>query len=116
MKQSTKILWTILSLGLIYSFFRLFSGHGGSGLYDFFDAVTYSSIIIFIASLTIILFNIRKLGKHKDTIVFLLLGLPLTISAMSDQIRYINYNKEPDLKAEYPNPVNQTHLKLTALE
>jgi hypothetical protein len=115
MKLSTKILWTILSLGLIYSFFRLFSGHGGSGLYDFFDAAIYSSLILFIASLTILLFNIRTLGKHKDTLVFLFLGLPLTISATRDQIRYINYNKKPHLKAEYPSPVNQTQFKTDSI-
>jgi hypothetical protein len=115
MKQSTKILWTILSLGLIYSVIRLFSGHGGSGLYNFLDALSYSSIILFIASLIILLVNIRKLGKHNDTVIFLLLGLPLTISATSDQIDYINYNREPDLTAEYQRPVNQPQFKADSL-
>ena len=107
MKRSTKILISILIGGILYSFFRMFTGQGGSGLYDFFDAVVYSSIILFLASLVILLFNIKSYKKHWDTFVFLLLGLPLTAMAIRGAINQLHDNGTPDLSVKYELPVDR---------
>ena len=86
MKKTTKILIAILICGIIYSFIRMFSGSGGSGLYDFFDAIIYSSIVICISALIVLISNIKKLRKHLDTFVFFIIGLPLTIIAIQSEI------------------------------
>lgn len=91
----------------MYSFFRMFTGQGGSGLYDFFDALVYSSIVLFLASLTVLLFNIKNYKQHWDTIIFLLVGLPLTITAIRGTIDQIHYNRTPDLSVKYELPVSR---------
>ena len=107
MKKSTKILIAILICGIIYSFIRMFSGTGGSGLYDFFDAIIYSSIAICISALIVLIFNLRKLRKHLDTFIFLIIGLPLTILAIQSKINSIHSNRIPDLSIKYERPVSK---------
>ena len=106
MKPSSKFLAGLLILGFLYSFYRLFSGRGGSGLGDFIDGLSYTSIILFIASLTIIVFNFKRLKKYGDTFLFLLLGLPITVMAATGIIRNITYNRTPDLTPKYPRPIS----------
>ena len=107
MKLSTKFLLTILILGLLYSIYKLFTSQGGGGLGDFVDGLGYTSLFLFFASLTIIIFHIRQIKKYADTFLFLLLGLPMTIMAASGAIQNFNYNKKPDLTAKYPRPYSQ---------
>ena len=107
MKPTTKFLATLLVIGLVYSVFKLFTGQGGSGLGDFIDGLGYTSLIIFFASLTIIVFNFRHLKQQSSTFLFLLLGLPMTIMATGGIVRDFRYNKKPDLSATYPRPVTQ---------
>jgi len=107
MKKSTKILIAILICGVIYSFIRLFSGSGGSGMYDFFDAVVYSSIVIFISALTIFIYNVKKIKEHLDTFFFLLISLPLTIIAIQSEIQSKHSNRMPDLSIKYVLPVDR---------
>jgi hypothetical protein len=107
MKKSSKLLTLTLIIGLLYSFFRMFTGQGGSGLYDFFDALVYSSIVLFLASLTVLLFNIKNYKQHWDTVIFLLVGLPLTIVAIRGTIDQIHYNRTPDLSVKYELPVSR---------
>ena len=106
MKKSTKILIAILAFGLIYSFYKLFTGQGGSGLYDFIDALVYVSIALFLSSLLVLLFNIKQYKQHFDSLFFLLLGLPLTISAIQSTIENYYYNRTPDLSVKYRRPVS----------
>ena len=105
MKLSTKFLIVISGLGLLYSFIRLFSGQGGSGLEDFNDGLALTCLVIFISALVIIVFNLRHLKKHIDTFVFLLVGLPMTIIIAKSTIANIDYNRTPDLSPKYPRPV-----------
>lgn len=105
MKRSTKFLLAISGLGFLYSFIRLFSGQGGSGLEDFFDALAFTCLIIFIAALVIILFNLRHLKKHIDTFIFLLVALPMTIIISKNVVANIEYNQTPNLSPKYPRPV-----------
>lgn len=107
MKPTTKFLATLLGIGLVYSFFRLFTGQGGSGLGNFIDGLGYTSLIIFSASLTIIVFNLRHLNQQSSNFLFLFLGLPMTIMATVGIVRNFRYNKKPDLSATYPRPVTQ---------
>lgn len=107
LKRTTKILITILICAVVYSFYRAFTGQGGSGLYDFFDAATYSSIVIFLVSLTILIVNIKDYRKHWDTALFLVLGLPLTYSAIYATIDQYHYNRTPDLSVKYALPVSR---------
>ena len=107
MKKSSKFLISVLIIGLLYSFFRMFTGQGGSGLYDFFDALVYSSIVLFLASLIVLLFNIKNYKQHWDAIIFLLVGLPLTITAIRETIDQIHYNRTPDLSVKYELPVSR---------
>ena len=107
MKRTTKILITILICAVVYSFYRAFTGQGGSGLYDFLDAVTYSSVVIFLISLIILIVNIKDYKKHWDTALFLVLGLPLTYSAIRGTIDQYHYNRTPDLTARYSLPVSR---------
>src|SRR5215831_4458987 len=104
MKLSTILLATILGLGLLYSIYKLFNGHSGSGLGDFTDGLGYTSLILFVVSSTIILVRIRQIKKYADTFLFLLLGMPMTIMAANGLIDNITYNRTPDLAAKYPRP------------
>ena len=104
MKLSTKLLVTILGLGLLYSIYKLFTGQGGGGLGDFFYGLGYTSLILFVTSLTIIVFHIRQIKKYADTFLFLLLGLPMSIMAANGLVHNINYNRIPDFTAKYPRP------------
>jgi len=106
MKKSTKVLIAILAFGLIYSFYRLFTGQGGSGLYDFIDALVYVSIALFLSAFFVLLFNIKQYKQHWDSLFFLLLGLPLTISAVMSTIENYHYNRTPDLSVKYSRPVS----------
>lgn len=107
MKKSTKLLTSILIIGLLYSFFRIFTGQGGSGLYDFFDALVYSSIVLFLVSLIVLLFSIKIYRQHWDTVIFLLVGLPLTVTAIRGTIEQTHYNRTPDLSVKYELPVSR---------
>jgi hypothetical protein len=104
MKLSTKLLVAILGLGLLYSIYKFFNGQGGSGLGDFVDGLGYTSLLLFIASLIIIVLHIREINKYSDTFLFLLLGLPMTIMAANGLVHNINYNRTADLTAKYPRP------------
>ena len=84
-------------LGISYSIYKLLTGQGGSGLEDFFDGLGYTSLILFSVSLIIIVINIRRLKKHFDTFLFLLLGLPMTIIAVGGIVRNFRYNRNHDL-------------------
>lgn len=107
MKFSTKLLFSILGLGLFYSFYKMFTGQGGSGLGDFIDALTYTSIILFLTSFIIIVFHIRQIKKYADTFLFLLLGLPMTMMAANGLVQNINSNRKPDLTAKYLRPFSK---------
>ena len=115
MKPSTKFLVTILGLGLLFSIFRLFTGQGGSGLGNFIDGLGYTSLILFVASFTIIVFHIQRIKKYADTFFFLLLGLPMTIIAANGLVHNIYYNRTPDLKAKYPRPFSQNIFLMDSL-
>ncbi|HEY3386876.1 MAG TPA: hypothetical protein VGK46_10220 [Saprospiraceae bacterium] len=107
MKRSSKILFYILVSGVFYSFFRMFTGHGGSGLYDFFDALVYSSIVLFTASLIVLLLNLKNYKQQGHTIIFMIIGLPLTVIAIRGTIAEIHYNRSPDLSVKYEIPVSR---------
>ncbi|MBL0145645.1 MAG: hypothetical protein IPP48_07685 [Chitinophagaceae bacterium] len=111
MKTSTIFLTSILVIGLLYSIYRLFNGHGGSGLEDSFEALVYTSIFLFISSLIIILPNVRNFRKNLAAFVFLLLGLPMTLIATLGLIQRINYNRPVDLSPKYARPVNDIQYK-----
>src|SRR5688572_55132 len=115
MKLTSKILTAILIIGTVYSFYRAFTGEGGSGLYDFVDAISYSSVVLFIVSLTIILINVRHLRRHIDTIIFLIIGLPLTFTTAMGELNYYDYNRDPDLTVKYPRLVSEEQFKLDSL-
>jgi hypothetical protein len=107
LKRTTKLLIAILVFGIIYSFYKAFTGQGGSGLYDFFDAIVYSSIAIFLTSLTILILNTSNYKNHWDTALFVLLGLPLTFSAIRGAIDEYHYNRTPDLTVKYETPISR---------
>ncbi len=107
MKHTSKFLTLILISGLIYSIYCLYTGHGGSGLYDAIDVLGYSSIILFISSLMILCFNIRHPSKQMGTIIFMFIGLPMTFMWILGTIENIHYNREPDLLPKYPVPVSK---------
>jgi hypothetical protein len=90
-------------------------GEGGSDLYDFVDAISYSSVVLFIVSLTIILINLRHLKQHIDTIIFMIIGLPLTFTTVKGELSYYDYNRDPDLTVKYPRPVNQEQFSIDSL-
>ena len=108
MKLSTKILASILGLGIFYSFYKLFTGTGGGGLGDFFDVLGYTSIILCVISLFILLINLRNFKRHIDTFVFFLIGLPMTVMATGSIIENISYIRPVDLTPKYLRPVNET--------
>jgi hypothetical protein len=111
MVRSTRILSIILVLGIVYSFYRAFSGQGGSGLYDFFDALSYSSIALSVVAAILIVINFRDLKNHWPAIIFFLIGLPLTLTSIFDVIGEIEYNRAPDLSAKYDLPVTKEQFR-----
>jgi hypothetical protein len=94
----------------------MFTGQGGSGLYDFFDGLAYTSILLFVTSLTIIVFRIRQIKQYASAFLFLLLGLPMTIAAVNGLVQNIYYNRTPDLKSKYPRPFNQSAFLADSLK
>lgn len=107
MKRSTKFLSSILILGILYSIYKLFNGEGGGGLDDFFDGLVHTSLLLFFASLTMIVFNIRHLKKQGSSLLFLCIGLPMTIMVAGNIIRNIQFNRNPDLTPKYERPYDQ---------
>lgn len=107
MTRSVKILTSILICGLVYSFYRAFTGEGGSGLGDLFDALMYSSIALFIVSFIIVVVNIKDLRNHWPTFIFLLIGFPLTLDFVLGVIAEEEYNRTPDLSVKYELPVTR---------
>jgi hypothetical protein len=107
MIRTVKILTSILIGGLLYSFYRAFTGHGGSGLYDFFDALMYSSIVLFIVSLIILTVNFRDLRNHWPAFIFMLIGFPLTLNLALEIIADAEFNRTTDLSVKYELPVTR---------
>ncbi len=116
MRPSTKLLFTILGLGLFYSSYKLFTSQGGGGLGGFYDSLGYTSLILFLAALTILLSHIQEIKKHSDTLIFLLLGLPMTIIAAKELVHNIAYNRTPDLTPKYSRPFSQTIFTTDSLQ
>lgn len=106
MKQTTKFLFSILVLGIIYSVIRLSIGKNGSGLDDSIDGIIYTSVFLFLSSLIIIIFNYKKLKTEIITLVFLIIGLPLTILFLKGVLLKIESNRIPDLTVKYSRPVS----------
>jgi len=100
------MLAVVFTAGVVYSFYKLFSGHGGSGLYDFVDAITYSSVVLFFASAAVLLTRIGQLKDQHGAILFLLIGLPLTITLANQEIENYRYDLPPDLTPPYSRPVS----------
>jgi hypothetical protein len=107
MVRTVKILTTILICGLFYSFYRAFTGEGGSGLYDLLDALTYSSIALFTVSLVILVINIKDFKIHWPAFIFLLIGAPLTLDFVLGMIAEAEYNRTPNLSVKYELPVTR---------
>lgn len=107
MVRTVRIMTSILIGGLIYSFYRAFTGEGGSGLYDFFDALTYSSVALFIVSLMILVVKIRDFRNHWPAFIFLLIGFPLTLDLALGIISNAEYNRTPDLSVKYKLPITR---------
>jgi len=106
MKRSTIFLVIVLGLGLLYSIYKLLTGQGSGGFADFFEGLGYTSLLLVIASLTIIVFNIRQVKKYAGTFIFLLLGLPMTIIGVNNFVDNINHNRSPNLTERYPRSVS----------
>lgn len=78
MKKSPRILLAIFVVGLTTSFIRLLTGTGGSGIGDFLDAIVYSSIILFLASIMIMILGFNQLKSNTTIWFFLLISVPFT--------------------------------------
>ena len=85
----------------------MLNDQGGDSLGNVIDGAGYVSILIFITALIIIIANIQNVKKHGDTILFLFLGLPMTITAVKNTIETVHFNRVPDLSIKYPRPVDQ---------
>lgn len=107
MKGTTKFLTTVLIIVIIYSVYKLFTGQGGSGLYDFVAALHYGSIFLFLCSLTILLLNYKDLNNQIGTVIFLILSLPFTLSSAIGLFNFMDYNRNPNLVARYSIPVTR---------
>ena len=106
MKNTNKFLLTILGLGILISIGKLNSGEGGSGLEGFAYALIGTSFVLFFTSLVILIFNIRHIRSHKDTFLFLLLGLPFTLDTSKKFVERTYYNRTPDLSPKYNRPLS----------
>jgi len=115
MKKTTKLLFIISGLGIVYTLYKTLTGHGGSGLYAGIEAISNSSIVIFIVSLGILLYNVKTLKSQGETLIFLLIGLPLTLLSISEIVVNINSNKTPELSPRYPRPIEQFEYKQDSL-
>jgi hypothetical protein len=71
------------------------------------DALVYSSVVLFLSALIVFLINIKHYRRHLDALVFLLIGLPLTVVAIRGTIESIHYNRTPDLVVKYKLPVTR---------
>lgn len=116
MKWPSKLLLIIFILGLIYSFFELVTAQDGtSAYYDVTNALTYSSIILFVASLIVLLINIKHLKYHLIAVFFLAISTPLTVSGIKYSINYLHYNRNPDLSVKYNMPVSREQYLLDSI-
>ena len=105
MRQTTKILLSLLVLGIIYSAIKLFTGKNGSGLSESIDGMVITSVLLFFCALIILIYNHKKLKSELTTIVFLIISLPLTFLFLKGGLLNIESNRTPDLKAKYSRPV-----------
>jgi len=53
-----KILYGILAIGILISFFHIFNDKGGSGFRNVIDTLTTTSLILFLSSIVFILFSL----------------------------------------------------------
>lgn len=111
MKLSSKILFSLLGFGILYSMYRALSGEGGSGLYDFVDAMAYTSMVVSVSSVVVLCFNLKNYKKHLDTFILFLLGLPLTIIAVMGFTQDMYLDRDPDLTPKYRLHFSQEQLK-----
>lgn len=91
-KHGIKILYGILTVGIIISIFHIINDKNGSGLGNVIDTLTLTSIILFLSTIVFILLSFKK-NIRKISIWFLLiLSFPFAIMSMT------NLTKEFSLK------------------
>lgn len=115
MKTSLKILLPILILGAILTFLQLFHGHGGEEFDNFVNGLTYTSIIIELVSLILLLVHIKRLKENLEILIFVFIGLPFTVQFCYDKINKSYENRTPDLTPKYYRPIDQNQFQIDSL-
>lgn len=115
MKTNLKILLSILIIGGAYSFLQLFHGHGGEELDNFANGLLYTSLIVELISLTLLLIHIKRLKKNLEILIFVFIGFPFTVQFCYDKINNFYENRTPDLSTKYLRPISHEQFQIDSL-
>jgi len=116
MKRSTKILGIIFILGLVIALIRSANSQGGGGLEDLLETLGYTTIVLFILSLIILIVNLNNLKHHFDTILVLILTFPMIYSVINNFFEERQNNRIPDLTIKYRRPVSEEQYKIDSIK
>lgn len=92
MKYGIKILYGILTIGILVSIFHILNDQGGSALGNIIDNLTITSIILFLSTILFIFLSFKKHIRKISVWFLLILSCPLALMSIS------NITKELSLK------------------
>lgn len=115
MKRSTKLLALIFVAGLLYSLWTFAAIQGGGDFQGLIEGLYMTSLMLFFSALLILLTQIRNYKDHLDTLVILILSLPMAVQAMKGKMENRRYNRMPDLTNNYPRPVTKATFTVDSM-
>ncbi|PWJ33243.1 hypothetical protein [Sediminitomix flava] len=84
-KYGIKILYGILLIGIVISIFHALNDSGGSAFGNIIETFIYTSLLIFITSIALLILSFKYFSKKVAIWILLLLSIPLAI-------KYISYS------------------------
>ncbi len=85
-KYGIKILYGILLLGIVISIFHALNDSGGSAFGNIIETFIYTSLLIFVLSIALLIFSFKYFSKKAAIWIFLLLSIPLAIKYISHSV------------------------------
>ncbi|WBL23832.1 hypothetical protein [Zunongwangia sp. HRR-M8] len=90
MKHGIKILYGILIIGILVSIFHISNDQGGSALGNIIDALTITSIILFLSTIIFIFLSFKKNIRKISVWIFLILSCPLALMSMTHMTKELS--------------------------
>lgn len=87
MKYGIKILYGILTIGILVSIFHILNDQGGSAFGNIIDTLTITSIILFLSTIVFIFLSFKKNIRKINVWILLILSCPLALMSMTHMIK-----------------------------